>query len=218
MNSNLAALKRARTDDQKAARRRTILNAAEQHFADAGFEAFSMARVGRQAGVAKGTLYLYFQTREALLMALFLEKLADWRQRLVDASPPRADDAHFARAFYTTARQDDALLPLLSRLDSVIEHNLSIDVLIDAKRAMTAEIEALARELTGPLDLTVEQALDAVSALASLLLGAVQADFGPELDDRELPEDVRRLTAAFASEPLFTTNACRILRGIRAGH
>lgn len=218
MNGNLTELKRARTDDQKAARRRTILNAAERHFADVGFEAFSMARVGRQAGVAKGTLYLYFQTREALLMAVFLEKLADWRQRLVDASSPPADDEHFARAFYATARQDDALLPLLSRLDSVIEHNLSVDVLIEAKRAMTAEIEALARELSGPLNLTVEQALDALSALASLLLGAVQADFGPELDDRELPEDVRRLTAAFASEPLFTTNACRILRGIRAGH
>ena len=57
-----------------------------------------------------------------------------------------------------------------------------------------------------------------ISALSALLLGAVQADFGPELDDRELPEDVRRLTGAFASEPLFTTNACRILRGIRAGH
>jgi len=218
MNGNVAELKRARTDDQKAARRRAILTAAERHFADVGFEAFSMARVARQAGVAKGTLYLYFQTREALLMAVFLEKLADWRQRLVDASSQPADDEHFARAFYATARQDDALLPLLSRLDSVIEHNLSIDVLIDAKRAMTAEIEALARELSGPLNLTVAQALDAVSALASLLLGAVQADFGPELDDREFPEDVRRLTAAFASEPLFTTNACRILRGLRAGH
>jgi len=217
MNGNLAQPKRARTNDQKAARRRTILDAAARHFAEVGFEAFSMARVGRRAGVAKGTLYLYFETREELLLALFLEKLAAWRHRLGAALGERAGDEDFAAAFYATARTDEALLPLMSRLDSVIEHNVSLDVLIDAKRAMAAEIEALARDLGGPLDLTPEQALDVVSALGSLLLGAAQADFGPELDDCELPTDVRRLTAAFASEPLFTTNACRILRGIRAG-
>ena len=51
--------KRARTDAQKLFRRQAILDAADLHFAAVGFDAFSMARLAAQAGVAKGTLYLY---------------------------------------------------------------------------------------------------------------------------------------------------------------
>jgi len=56
--------KRARTQDQKHFRRQQILDAAEQHFAEVGYEGFSMANLAKLAGVVKGTLYLYFKTRE----------------------------------------------------------------------------------------------------------------------------------------------------------
>jgi AcrR family transcriptional regulator len=210
-------LKRARTDGQKAFRRQAILAAAGEHFEDVGFEAFSMAKLARLAGVAKGTLYLYFQSREAVLLALHLERLEAWVHALIEACGRQPTDEGFARALYATARADRALLPLMSRLDSVIEHNVSLTTLIDAKRAMARQIAALTEYLTQRLDLTPVQAFDAIRSLASLLLGAAQVDLGPELDEYDVPEDVRRLTQAFASEPLFVSNACRILRGIRAG-
>lgn len=47
---------RARSEEAKVQRRETILGAAKQHFSDVGFEEFSMAGVGKQCGVAKGTL------------------------------------------------------------------------------------------------------------------------------------------------------------------
>lgn len=211
-------MKRARTGEEKAARRRAILDAAERHFATAGSEGFSMARLGRLAGVAKGTLYLYFETREEVLLALTLEKLEAWAGALLEAAGAAPDDASFAAAFYAAGWQDPALLPLLSRLDSVIEHNVPPEALIDAKRTMAQQFEVLADRLTGHLDLAPAQALDAVTSLGALLLGAAQVDLGPDLGGCELPKDVRRMTEAFASERLFTTNACRILRGIRAGH
>jgi hypothetical protein len=105
----------------------------------------------------------------------------------------------------------------MSRLDSVIEHNVSLTTLIHAKRAMGSQIATLTQYMTERLDLTPAQAFDAIRSLASLLLGAAQVDLGPELNEYDVPEDVRRLTEAFASEPLFISNACRILRGIRAG-
>ena len=218
MPADLADIKRARTGDQKAARRRTILDAADRHLADAGFEAFSMARLGRLAGVAKGTLYLYFETREEVLLALTLEKLAAWADALLDAAGTSTSDESFASAFYAVAWQDPALLPLLSRLDSVIEHNVPTEVLIDAKRTMAHQFDALADGLTGPLKLAPDRALEAVASLGALLLGAAQTDLGPGLEGCEVPDDVRRMTDAFSSRLLFTTNACRILRGIRAGH
>ena len=218
MHHTATDMKRARTGDQKAARRRAILDAADRHFAEAGFEGFSMARVGRLAGVAKGTLYLYFETREDVLLALTLDKLAAWADALLDDPDAAPSDESFAAAFHAAAWRDPALMPLLSRLDSVIEHNVSTGILIEAKSAMSDLFLGLADGLADRLGLTPAQALDALTSLGALLLGAAQADLGPDLDGCELPADVRRMTEAFASESLFITNACRILRGIRAGH
>ena len=65
------ALHRARTQDQKHFRRQQILDAAKMHFEDVGYESFSMANLAKLAGVAKGTLYLYFATREEVFLALY---------------------------------------------------------------------------------------------------------------------------------------------------
>jgi len=51
---------------EPAARRETILDAALTVFAERGFEAARLDDVAAQAGVAKGTLYLYFKDKEAL--------------------------------------------------------------------------------------------------------------------------------------------------------
>ena len=48
-----------------------MLGAAEVYFLEVGYEAFSMNRLAERAGVGKGTLCLYFTTREELLITLF---------------------------------------------------------------------------------------------------------------------------------------------------
>jgi AcrR family transcriptional regulator len=52
------------------ARRRTILQAALSEFAERGFAAARLDDVAARAGVAKGTLYLYFEHKEALFEEL----------------------------------------------------------------------------------------------------------------------------------------------------
>ena len=56
--------KRARSDEQKLFRRQQIMTAATELFHDVGYDGFSMALLADRAGVVKGTLYLYFKTRE----------------------------------------------------------------------------------------------------------------------------------------------------------
>ena len=51
-------------------RRQAILDAALSVFAEHGFEAARLDEVAARAGVAKGTLYLYFQHKEALFEEL----------------------------------------------------------------------------------------------------------------------------------------------------
>jgi AcrR family transcriptional regulator len=48
------------------ARRQAILDAALTVFAESGFEAARLDDVAARAGIAKGTLYLYFKDKEAL--------------------------------------------------------------------------------------------------------------------------------------------------------
>lgn len=58
------------------ARRRAILSAALSVFAQHGFAAARLDDVAARAGVAKGTLYLYFQSKEALFEALLAHTVA----------------------------------------------------------------------------------------------------------------------------------------------
>ena len=56
--------------DRAAVRRQAILDAALTVFAERGYEAARLDDVAAHAGVAKGTLYLYFEDKEALFEAL----------------------------------------------------------------------------------------------------------------------------------------------------
>lgn len=52
------------------AKRRQILDGARQVFMRNGFDAASMNEIARVAGVSKGTLYVYFDSKEALFEVL----------------------------------------------------------------------------------------------------------------------------------------------------
>src|SRR5260370_31791744 len=60
-------------EEVRAARRDQIVGAALACFARAGYHATTMADVAAQAGVSKGTPYLYFESKEALFLALHEE-------------------------------------------------------------------------------------------------------------------------------------------------
>lgn len=55
---------------RSAARRDAILAAALEEFSDRGFEATRLDDVARRAGIAKGTIYLYFRDKESLFQEL----------------------------------------------------------------------------------------------------------------------------------------------------
>src|SRR5262249_4032939 len=60
---------------RKADRPAEILNAALDCFAERGFAATRMDDVAVRAGVTKGTVYLYFKTKEDLFKALIRSEL-----------------------------------------------------------------------------------------------------------------------------------------------
>jgi TetR/AcrR family fatty acid metabolism transcriptional regulator len=63
---------RVRKGDDKRDR---IMNAAITAFAQNGYHQATMAAVAREAGVAAGTIYLYFKSKDDLLISIFEEKV-----------------------------------------------------------------------------------------------------------------------------------------------
>ncbi len=65
------------TAETKAATRQRILEAARQLFASRGFEACTTRQIADAAGIASGTLFNYFATKEAVLACLAAEAVAE---------------------------------------------------------------------------------------------------------------------------------------------
>ena len=61
----------ARTTDKRA----RIMDAAIKVFAERGFHIATVAEIAKAAGVADGTIYLYFKGKDDLLLRLFDEKM-----------------------------------------------------------------------------------------------------------------------------------------------
>src|SRR5213083_2247822 len=61
---------RPRWHRRKDARPDEILAAALEVFSDRGFAATKLEDIARRAGVTKGTIYLYFENKQALFKAL----------------------------------------------------------------------------------------------------------------------------------------------------
>jgi AcrR family transcriptional regulator len=80
---------------RKDARPEEIISAALEVFADRGFAATKLEDVARRAGVTKGTIYLYFENKEALFKALI-------RQTIV---PVLAQGEELAKSFTGSARE-----------------------------------------------------------------------------------------------------------------
>jgi AcrR family transcriptional regulator len=215
MNSVVAINQRARSADQKALRRRAVLEAAETYFLEVGYEAFSMSKLAKKIGLAKGTFYLYFQTREELFLTLYEQSLIRWSQVFISDLSDSMTSKAYAQKLFSTASADGAFLPLLIRLEHMIEHNVALPRLISSKQVFIKQMEALAEATSISLSLSEAQAIEVVKTMGVLLIGASQGDQGPSLDHEELPEDVQDLIASFSSEPLFIKNAVRIIEGIR---
>jgi TetR/AcrR family transcriptional regulator, fatty acid metabolism regulator protein len=58
-----------------------ILDAAVRVFARTGFYNSRVSDIAREAGIASGTIYLYFKTKDDILVTLFREKMAGFVDR-----------------------------------------------------------------------------------------------------------------------------------------
>jgi len=76
--------KNIRKEKEKEFKQQYIIEAAMQLFSEKGFENTSMADIAEAAGFAKGTLYLYFDSKDDLLIAVKGQILESFLQNLTE--------------------------------------------------------------------------------------------------------------------------------------
>jgi TetR/AcrR family fatty acid metabolism transcriptional regulator len=83
-----------------AARRKQILDAATQVFAEKGFHRATIKDIAHVAGIADGTIYIYFENKTALMLGI-LDRLNESEQRDADFSQfTEGDFRSFMRVYF----------------------------------------------------------------------------------------------------------------------
>jgi AcrR family transcriptional regulator len=108
MDTKVMDTKTAEDDTQAAGRPqeetakcRQIIDGARAVFLAQGFDAASMGEIARQAGVSKGTLYVYFDSKEELFAVVAREACKAQAENLLDLNP----DDHDVEAVLTRLGQ-----------------------------------------------------------------------------------------------------------------
>jgi AcrR family transcriptional regulator len=116
------AVRRAMSDTEKAGRRTDILAAAKKVFARKGYHATTIADIAKAAKLSYGSIYWYFDSKDALFHALMEAEGQALRDHVTEAmvsTPARGSpDAPFRAAVQTTFEffeSDRALVKLLFR-------------------------------------------------------------------------------------------------------
>lgn len=207
------AFQRARTDDQKEARRQAILDAARAHLARVGFEKFSLGPLAKAMGVSRGTLYLYFPTREELLYTLHLEALHAWKDNFLKGLHPGMSVEDCLAAYFDSAMATPLILETLPRVPSVLESNLSTGLLVEGKR----QNRAIGMEVLGPftqvLGVSEATAFGLFRGMLALLIGTTYGLQRPDVVMDTLPEDVQQELAALNPREAFLEAGVWLVRG-----
>jgi AcrR family transcriptional regulator len=99
-----------RRERNKADKRRRIVAAATRLFEERGFEATTTAAIADEAGIGAGTLYLYVDSKEDLLVAVFREEVGrawDSAFAQVDPTQPVVEQVLSAFGHVTSYHEHD---------------------------------------------------------------------------------------------------------------
>jgi AcrR family transcriptional regulator len=144
--------RRATVNEEKAARRLRILDAATELLASWSYADITMARIAAVTGVAKGTLYLYFRTKEELFLELYERRLGAWYaelEALAVAGAGTIEPAVAARVISSTIATRPILIRLHGILHSALGCNLAPETIVAFRRRQYLTAVSLATALAG---------------------------------------------------------------------
>ncbi|MFE2887261.1 TetR/AcrR family transcriptional regulator [Streptomyces sp. NPDC059272] len=189
---------RARTEEQREIRRRAILDMASAMLDEMPVAAITLNELSRRVGLAKPNVLRYFESREAVLLELLDRLLQEWLTELagelaagVDENPPMAERAAAVAKILSRSLSGRVVLcDLIGAQSSVLERNVSVEVVTRYKRASLGHLTTMTALLLKYLPELGENAT-LFSLQAILMAGALPAYSTPPPS----------LQAAYQAEP-----------------
>jgi AcrR family transcriptional regulator len=172
--NDVLPFQRARKPAEQQLRRNAILAAAAELFDAQGPQGAGLNAIAAKAGFTKSNVYRYFESREEVLMSLFLSELESFVgdfERAAAACPIGGIDA-LAEASTATFLAHPRFCALVAILTGVLEQNVSVEKIIDLKRTVTGFNARIAGAVHSRLpSATIEDASWAVGMVATLVGG-----------------------------------------------
>ncbi len=110
LSSNIADPSGEKNRPPRAEKAFAILRAAAKVFARSGYFNAKVSDIAREAGVADGTVYLYFKNKDDLLSSIFNTAMDEFirhaRAELATIDDPRQQLRHFAQLHFASLEQD----------------------------------------------------------------------------------------------------------------
>ena len=196
--------------EQKIAKGEHILETATQFLRDNGLDALSMNKLASACNVAKGTLYLYFKTREEIMAALYLSVFWNWLNALPQDVAECDTYDNFCRAYCASLERDPLLVPLMCDAQNRIQHNIPIETFVEFKRSQSQGLEKLAQVFAQNLNLDDTQASQTVWAFHVATLGAANFIKPSAFAQNSLPPDTHGLTFGLGFSSMFLNTVTQL--------
>ena len=133
---------------EREARRRELLESALRTFAATGFARSTTKAIAAGAGVAEGTIYLYFRSKDDLLLTAFRERVAEFaaeiETRAAEPLPFRERLGRLVEMQFDNVERDPALARLLL-LEARQSAEFYTEPIREALHAYETALEALLR-------------------------------------------------------------------------
>lgn len=146
----MATGQRATREEQKRERRQAILDTAWRQFQQTSYEAVTMAGIAEALGLAKGTMYLYFNTKEELFLAVEEQWLADWLDQLaarLEAGRGPFTPLETATVLTQTLLAKPGMARLLAILHTTLERNIDLAAALRFKHMLLERLTGVGTRL-----------------------------------------------------------------------
>jgi AcrR family transcriptional regulator len=200
-------MQRARSETAKLEREVSILTATEILLRQSGYEAMTMQMVATAAGLAKGTLYLYFNSRESLVLAVHGRLFDRWIDRFASHQPELTGFDGFCRDFARHYADDPLFLQLAGFANALLEPQLDREAYIKSKRGMARRVKRLAGLVCQQFSIAPAAAQKLIWGFLTIAVGAAQMTVSPLVTKSDLPDDVVAFTDLANFETVFLNAA-----------
>ena len=178
-------MRRASTAQKKAERRASILREARAYITGRSFDEVRLGDLARELGLVKGTLYLYFPTKQDLFASILVEEMEAWWAECMGRRPTRSPGRDLAPAL----GRRTLLVRLVASLHMTIEPGLSAEGLLRLKRWFRDFAARAAGDLQGRYNGIGVRSFDLVMGIYALAVGAAQLAFPPRNVQARVDQD-----------------------------